>query len=88
MSMPVEAKEVAVGDWSPNYGTVTEIVEHKNTAGEILSYSFKFFNGSILTNVKPDYQLVIDQDGANIVHNGMPDPSQIRPGLKADHAKD
>lgn len=88
MAMPIEAREVAVGDWSPNYGTVTEVKENKNSGGEILSYNFKFFNGGTLTNVKPDFQLVIEQSGADIVHNGMPDQPQIRPGLKADHAKD
>ena len=88
MPMPVEASDVAVGDWSPNYGTVTEIKENKNTGGDILSYNFKFFNGYELSNVDPEFVFIIEQGGAEIVHNGMPDPSQIRPGLAADHGKD
>ena len=88
MPMPVEASDVAVGDWSPNYGTVIEVTENKNLGGDILSYNFKFFNDYELTNVAPDFVFVIEQGGADIVHNGMPDSSQIRPGLKADHAKD
>ena len=86
MAMPMDAKDVAVGDWSPNYGTVVEV---KATVyqGKVTSIFFQFFNGATLT-VAPDYQIVIEQDGANIIHNGMPDASEIRPGLKADHAKD
>lgn len=88
MPMPIEAKEITVGDWSPNYGTVTVIRENKNFAGDILGYDITFFNGQKLTNVAPDYQLVIVQGGSDLIHEGMPDKSQIRPGLKADHAKD
>ena len=88
MSMPIEAKEVAVGDWSPNYGSVVEVKENKNSSGEILSYSFKFFNGYEITNVKPDYQMVIEQGGSAIVHTDPLNKNQIRPGLDADHAKD
>jgi len=88
MSLPVEAKNIAVGDWSSNYGTVVGIIVHKKNKDEIIGYDFEFFNGSKLTNVAPDYQLNIVQDGSDIVHNGMPDPSQIRPGLEADHAHD
>jgi hypothetical protein len=88
MAMPVEAREIAVGDWSPNYGTVTEIKENKNITGDILGYNFTFFNGQKLTNVAPDLQISIEQGGADIIHDGMPDKSQIRPGLAADHAKD
>lgn len=88
MTMPIEASEVAVGDWSPTYGSITAIKENKNAAGDILGYNLTFFNGHTLTNVAPTYQLVIEQDGADFIHNGMPDKSQIRPGLAADHAKD
>lgn len=88
MSMPIEAREIAVGDWSPNYGTVTEIKENKNAAGDILGYNFTFFNGQKLTNVDPALQMNIEQDGSDFIHNGMPDKSQIRPGLATDHAED
>lgn len=86
MPMPVEGKEVAIGDWSPNYGTVTKITPH-DYKGQVENITIEFFNGNSIM-VKPDQQIVIEQGGAGIVHNGMPDPSQIRPGLKADHAKD
>lgn len=87
MPMPIEAKDIAVGDWSPNYGTVTVVKEHKDRDGNILGYSFDFFNGSKLTNVKPEFQIDIEQDGARIIHEGMPNAAAIRPGLGADHGK-
>lgn len=88
MSIPIEAREVAVGDWSPSYGTVTEVKEITNKAGVVVGYNFTFFNGNKLTNVDPTLQLEILTGGSDIIHNGMPSSSQIRPGLKEDHASD
>lgn len=87
MAMPVSVQDVAVGDWSPNYGTVVEVKENKNAAKVITSYTVKFFSDYSMANLLPDYQLDIVQSGADIMHNGMPDKSQIRPGLAADHGK-
>lgn len=84
MPMPIEAKEVAVGDWSPNYGTVMKVSPHE-VRGEVANITLEFFNGHSIM-VKPDEQIEIEQGGADIIHNGMPDKSQIRPGLGADHA--
>lgn len=87
MPMPIEAKEIAVGDWSPNYGTVVAIKENKNLLNQIVGYNIKFFRDDYeMTNVKPEAILMILQGGSDIVHNGMPDKTQIRPGLKGDHA--
>ena len=86
MSMPVEAKDIAVGDWSPAYGTVTKVTPHENQ-GKVTTITIEFFDGKSIM-CKPDQQEEIVQDGSQLIHNGMPDPSEIRPGLKEDHAKD
>jgi len=84
MAMPIEASEVAVGDWSPNYGTVMK-VSPREVNGKVSTIAIEFFSGYSIM-VKPDEQLEILQGGADVIHNGMPDKSQIRPGLAADHA--
>lgn len=86
MPMPIEAKEVAVGDWSPNYGTVTKVTPHEYR-GAISTITIEFFNGKSIM-AKPDEQIFLVQNGSDIIHDGMPDKSQIRPGLAADHAND
>jgi hypothetical protein len=86
MPMPIEAKEVAVGDWSPNYGTVSHVSPHLYR-GNITTITIEFFNGKSI-QVKPEEQLDILQAGSDIIHNGMPQKSGIRPGLGSDHEND
>lgn len=89
MPLVIEAKDIAVGDYSPTYGTVMAIKENKNRSGDVLTYDFTFFsNDYVMSGVSPDLMLPMIQGGADIMHNGLPNKSQIRPGLKADHASD
>ena len=57
MSLPIPANEVAVGDYSPLYGTVKQVRKQKETYTEIT-----FQNGTVIT---PDneMELMIDQGG-------------------------
>lgn len=90
MTVLIPASEVAVGDYSPVFGTVTKVTEHRDKkTNELQTIDFTFFNTSYeITGALPDYMMEILQGGAEIIHDGMPDKSQIRPGLAADHAQD
>jgi hypothetical protein len=56
MSVPLPASEVAVGDYSPDYGTVEKVT----TSGE--STTIVFVNGDE-TVMQNDEEIIIDQGG-------------------------
>jgi hypothetical protein len=57
VSLPIPAKEVAVGDYSPLHGTVKQVRKNKETYTEIT-----FVNGTVITP-NNDMELIIDQGG-------------------------
>ena len=56
MSVPLEVEEIAVGDYSPDYGTV------KSVSDQGLEVRIIFENGTEITQPKGN-QLTIDQGG-------------------------
>lgn len=54
--LTVEAKDLAAGDFSPDYGTITEIVKKNDV------YTLKFFNGTEKA-MKGDEELEVTQGG-------------------------
>lgn len=56
MSVPLEIEEIAVGDYSPDYGTVAAVLD----MGMEVTLTFK--DGTIITQPKGN-QLTIDQGG-------------------------
>lgn len=52
----IDAGEVAKGDWSPDHGTVVEVVEKKDEV------TIKFVNGEEITTNK-DEELMMNQGG-------------------------
>lgn len=84
MSVPVEASDIAKGDFSPVYGTVTKVVEHRDRqTNEVITLDIYFFNGDVQMGVDPASQFDLIQ-GWN---GGNPEGS-IRSGLATDHAND
>lgn len=60
--LTVEAKDIAVGDYSPDYGTVKEVVETKGKDQEVTSIKLIFINGKTMI-MKPDDELTMTQGG-------------------------
>lgn len=56
MALPIPAKEIAVKDFSPDYGTVKQVIKGKTTT------EITFLNGKKIT-VDNDMILIIDQGG-------------------------
>lgn len=57
MTLPIPAREVAVGDYSPEYGSVKQV---KKQHGETTEITFK--NGTVITPNNDD-ELPMDQGG-------------------------
>jgi len=57
MALPIPAEEVAVGDYSPEYGTVKSVRKQNRDYVEIT-----FANGKVITPEKT-YELIMDQGG-------------------------
>lgn len=57
MALPIPASEIAVGDYSPEYGTVKQV--RKNLPGYV---EITFKNGTVITPDE-DKELIIDQGG-------------------------
>lgn len=82
MSLPVEAKNIGVGDYSTTKGTVTLVVEHKvPKTGELESLDIHWKNGETDLGVSPDAPY-------NVVQGWGSHYSSVRSGLAADHADD
>lgn len=58
MALPIPASEVAVGDYSDDYGHVTEVIK-ESILGKVI---IRFRNGTEITPDK-DTELIIDQGG-------------------------
>lgn len=85
MTVPMPASEIAVGDYSPNYGTVKAIVEHRDRkTNELKTLDIDWFNGEKHTAVEADR--VYDIIGGGLTDHGP--IGTVRPDLKSDHAKD
>jgi hypothetical protein len=82
MPLPIPASEIAEGDWSPVYGTVRKITEHRIAkTNELVTLDFEFWNGDTQDGVSPDREF-------DIVAGGLTDHGpigSIREGLKTDH---
>lgn len=57
MALPIPAREVAVGDYSADYGTVKQVKKQNGDTTEIT-----FQNGTTITPDN-DMELIIDQGG-------------------------
>lgn len=57
MSTPIEVQEIAVGDYSPDHGTVKQVRKQQGNYTEIT-----FVNGTVIT---PDneMEIIVDQGG-------------------------
>jgi len=57
MALPIPAREVAVGDYSADYGTVRQV---KKNLGDYIEITF--MNGTVITP-NEETELMIDQGG-------------------------
>lgn len=57
MSLPIPAKEIAVGDYSPDYGTVKQV-----TGKSFDQIEITFVNGKVISP-DADAEFMIDQGG-------------------------
>lgn len=86
MSLPIPASEITVGDFLEGYGTVTSVVENRDTISGILNtVGLIFFNGEESLGLDPKTEFRVIQGGPGGLKEVMPDPSNIRPGLAEDH---
>lgn len=60
--LSVEAKEIAVGDYSPDYGTVEKVIETKGKDQVVTSIKLIFINGKQMI-MNPDDELMMTQGG-------------------------
>lgn len=56
MALPIQGSEIAVGDYSPDYGTVKQVIK----SGDDVTLKFK--NGQEIT-INKDTEITIDQGG-------------------------
>ena len=56
MAVPISPSEVAVGDYSPDYGHVKQVVKNEDTT------EITFVNGTVITPSN-DMDLIFDQGG-------------------------
>lgn len=83
--LPIEAQDLAVGDYDPMYGTIKKIESTINPKTKVVeSVDLYFWNGKALTGVEPDRLFYAVQGG--LTDHG-PEGS-IREGLAADHANE
>lgn len=81
MPVPIPASEIAVGDYSPELGTVRTVVEHRDRkTNELLGVDLTFWNGRSEIMVEPHAIFFIEQGGLT---DRVPNQS-VRPGLSDD----
>jgi hypothetical protein len=80
MPLPIEASEIAEGDWTEVAGTVRTVKENRDKAGNLQSLDFTFWNGKVEYGVDPNAIFIVEQGGLN----DRPPSSTIRPGLISD----
>lgn len=56
MALPIEAKDLCVGDYSPDYGTIKQVKKSKDNV------ELTFANGTVLTP-NNETEFIVDQGG-------------------------
>lgn len=85
MALPVEAKDIAAGDWTESWGTIRTVVENRDKkTNELQSLNFTFWNGREEIGIDPCAIFMVVQGGLN---DRQP-TSTIREGFADDHQRD
>ena len=84
MAVTIQAREIAAGDYSLDYGTVEKITEHRDRkTSDLISVDLFFWNGQMQVRVDPNSEFSIIQGGLT---DRTPNQS-VRPGLGTDRVR-
>lgn len=62
MALPIPARDICVGDYSTDYGTVKQVQKSRASSGAVTSVTITFKNGTVITP-DLDMEFIIDQGG-------------------------